>query len=288
MKKTLTLSENEFIGVIKRIAEQVNLNDYSQEDFFDVFFQVFRSWIGEKLGDEYKKYPMSLLLKKYGQEFAEDKGLVHRGHRDQFDSSYYSLEHYGKELVKKSFYTLPQLYQQQSFTEKYKKVIPHFVEMLELPSFINLTFEEREPNRVTVKFNTNFEEWMKYPERKSIDEYNTLTKLKKIFTDFGGVDFGNPAHGEVQMDYSSSKDFSTDEWVKKELNKVIKKAIRGLGGSENLHSIRFKPSNRGGRIELVFKDRYRFGYKEKRDFVSQAQEVVSNLGYGPNLSVDNV
>jgi hypothetical protein len=288
MKKTLTLSENQLIGVIKRIAEQVNLDDFSQSDFLDVFFQVFRSWIGEKLGDDYKKYPTSLLLKRYGQEFAQDKGLIHRGGRDQFDSSYYSLEHYGKELVRKSHYTLPSSYKDEKFTEKYKKVIPHFVEMLELPSFITVSFEEREPNRVTVKFHTNFDEWMKYPERKSIDEYNMLKKIKKIFEDFGGVDFGNPAYGEVEMNYSSTKDFSTDEWVKKQLNKVIKKAIRELDEGKNIHSIRFKPTNSGGKIELVFKDRYRFGYQEKNNLRSRAKDVVSSLGYGPNLSVDTV
>jgi hypothetical protein len=38
MKKTITLTESELIGMVRRIAEQVNLNDYSAEDFYDVFF----------------------------------------------------------------------------------------------------------------------------------------------------------------------------------------------------------------------------------------------------------
>lgn len=286
MKKTLILNENELVGVIKRIAEQVNLNDYSKEDFFDVFFQVFRSWIIEKLGEDAKKYPMSWLLKKYGQQFAEDKGLVHRGRREEFDSSYYSLEHYGRELVKMSHYELPQLYQQQKFTEKYKKAIPHFVEMLELPSFVTLTFVENEPNRVTLKYEINFDEWMKYPENVRIDEYNTTKKLKNLFVDFAGVEFGNPSHGEVSMDYESVKDYNVEKWVKNELNKVIKKAIRGVENSNKLHSIRFKPSNSGGRIDLIFKDDWNFGYQGKIDFTQKAREVVKSLGYGPNLTVD--
>jgi hypothetical protein len=288
MKKKLTLTENELIGVIKRISEQVNIDDYSKEDFIDVFFQVFRSWISEKLGEDYKKYPLSFLLKKYGQEFVENKELLHRGYREQFDSSYYSLEHFGKELVKKSHYQLPQLYKQEKFTEKYKKAIPHFVKMLELPSFINVSFLENEPNRVFLNFDVNFHEWMKYPQNKHINEYNILKKLKKIFGDFGGVDFGNPAHGEVQMEYSSIKDMNVDKWVKNELNKVIKKAIREIDGSKNLHSIRFKPSNDGGKIELVYKDRYNFGYNNKSEFTRKAREIVSSLGYGPNLKVDSV
>jgi len=286
MKKTLTLTENELIGVIKRISEQVNLDDYSREDFFDVFFQVFRSWISEKLGEDVKKYPMSWLLKKYGQQFVEDKGLIQRGGREEFDSSYHSLEHYGRELVKKAHYELPQLYKDEKFTEKYKKVIPHFVNMLELPPFITISFIENEPNRVIVKYDTNFDEWMKYPENVRIDEYNTTRKLKKLFVDFAGVDFGNPVYGEVSMDYESVKDFNVDKWVKNELNKVIKKAIREIENAKQLHSIRFKASNNGGRIELVFKDSYSFGYQEKLKFTQNAKEVVESLGYGPNLTVN--
>lgn len=283
MKKKITLTESELIGVVKRIAEQVNLNDYSAEDFYDVFFQVFRQWVSEKLGEDAKKYPMSLLLKKYGPEFAEKKGLVNRGNRSEFDSSHYSLEHYGKELVRKSHYSLPSLYAQEKFTDKYKKVIPHFVQMLELRPFISLEFIENEPNRVWIKFNIDFDAWMKYPERISINEYSITDKLKKIFENFGGVEFGNAAHGEVELNYKSVKDFGADEWVKKVLNKQIKKEIKSLPNGSQIHSIRFKPSNNGANIQLIFKDRY--GWSSANEVTKSAEELVKNLGYGPNLKV---
>ena len=284
MKKTITLTESELIGMVKRIAEQVNLNDYSAEDFYDVFFQVFRQWISERLGEDSKKYPMSLLLKKYGPEFAEQKGLTHRGARSEFDSSHYSLEYYGRELVKKAHYTLPASYKDEKFTEKYAKAIPHFVSMLELPPFINLTFTENEPNRVRLNVDTNYDEWMKYPTRYSVSEYNVMQKLKKIFEDFGGVDFGNPAHGEVEMNYSSLNQNGSDEWVKKVLNKTLKKSIRELPVGHLLHSIRFKPSSGGGEITLVFKDRAT--YDGKRRMTEQTRELLTQLGYGPNLRAD--
>jgi hypothetical protein len=284
MKKTLTLTESELIGMVKRIAEQVNLEDFSQSDFFDVFFQVFRSWISDELGDDYKKYPTSFLLKKYGQKFAEEKGLVHRGSRDTFDSSHYSLEHYGKELVRKSHYTLPSSYKDEKFTEKYVKVIPHFVSMLELPPFINLSFMENEPNRVRVNIQTDYDGWMKYPNRYTFNEHNITEKLKKVFQNFGGVDFGNPAYGEVDMSYNQYRDNDADEWVKKVLNKTLKKAIRELPIGHLLHSIRFKPSSSGGDISLVFKDRA--SYEGKRKMTESTRELLNNMGYGPNLKVD--
>lgn len=284
MKNKITLTESELIGMVKRIAEQVNLNDYSAEDFYDVFFQVFRQWIFEKLGEDAKKHPMSLLLKKYGSEFAEQKGLTHRGYRSEFDSSYHSLEHYGKELVKKAHYNLPSSYKDEKFTEKYAKAIPHFVSMMELPPFIDLTFMENEPNRVRVNINVNFDDWLKYPNKYNINEHNLTEKLKKIFENFGGVDFGNPAHGEVELTYNSFNDKGSDEWVKKVLNKKIKTEIRGLPLGRYLHSIRFKPNNGGGEIGLVFKERA--GYDTKRKITSESIELLKRMGYGPNLRVD--
>jgi hypothetical protein len=283
MKKTLTLTENELFGVIKRISEQVNFNDYSSEDFIDVFLQVFRPWITQKLGEDAKKYPMSWLLKKYGQEFTEDKGLVHRGSRDEFDPSYYSLEHYGKELVKKSHYELPQLYQEEKFMEKYKKMIPHFVDMLKLPSFIRLNFKESEPNRVLVGIDVDFGEWMKYPKLKTVEEYEIITNLKKLFSDFGGVEFGNPAHGEVHMSWVRETNSTTDEWVKNELNKIIKKKIRESDRENTIRAIKFTPSRSGGNITLMFKSNLWSG---KYETGKSTNNVIRQLGYGPNLTVD--
>ena len=125
---------------------------------------------------------------------------------------------------------------------------------------------------------------MKYPTRYSVSEYNVMQKLKKIFEDFGGVDFGNPAHGEVEMNYSSLNQNGSDEWVKKVLNKTLKKLIRELPIGHLLHSIRFKPSSGGGEITLVFKDRAT--YDGKRRMTEQTRELLTQLGYGPNLRAD--
>lgn len=289
MKKIVKLTESELIGVVKRIAEEIDLSDYEREDFIDVFFQSFRSWISKELGEEFSKYPMSWLLKRYGQKFAEEKQLIHRGSRDTFDTSYYSLEHYGKELVKRAHYTLPSLYKNEKFTDKYKKVIPHFVEMLNLPSFVSLEFIENRVNSVTVVFHVNFEEWMKYPEEYKLNTWTIFENLKKLFINFAGVEFGNPAHGEVSITHNSYwKDEAPQKWVKTDLNKIIKKSIREIEDSKILHSIRFKASDNGGDIELVFKDDWGIGYDRKSEFTRKAQDVVKSLNYGPNLKVRRV
>ena len=289
MKKIITLTETELIGVVNRIAEEINLSDYEREDFIDVFFQSFRSWISKELGEEFSKYPMSWLLKRYGQKFVEEKELIHRGSRDTFDTSSYSLEHYGRELVKRAHYTLPSLYKNEKFTDKYKKVIPQFIEMLNLPSFVTLELIEDRVNNVNVIYHINFEEWMKYPEEYKLNTWNIFNNFKKLFENFAGVEFGNPAHGEVLMTHNSSwKDEVPQKWIKTDLNKVVKKAIRGIEDSKILHSIRFGASENGGRIELVFKNDWGIGYDRKSEFTKKVEDVVKSLGYGPNLDVRRV
>jgi hypothetical protein len=107
MKRIIRLTENQLVGVVKRIYEEFNIDDYDTTDFYDVFFQVFKPWITEKLGDNVSRYPISFLLTKYGQEFIEDMDIVtmrRGGQPREFRTNINSIEHYGKELVKKSHY----------------------------------------------------------------------------------------------------------------------------------------------------------------------------------------
>ena len=41
--------------------EEVNIRDYTQEDFIDVYITVFKNWIKENYGDSELKYPFSYL-----------------------------------------------------------------------------------------------------------------------------------------------------------------------------------------------------------------------------------
>jgi len=106
MKKAILLKESELINMIKTIAEQVevDLDQYDDSDFIDVFVFVFRNWINNKLGDEAKKYPFSFLVKKYGQRFLEDTfadkyGKLFGSERN-VDFNLYNLPRIGKKLVK--------------------------------------------------------------------------------------------------------------------------------------------------------------------------------------------
>ena len=286
MKKSITLKESELVRLVKIIVEEVDLSDYAYEDFIDVFFQVFRSWLSNKLGEDIKKYPMSYLLKQYLPEFGKEKELTPTGRSGTYPFDYWSIIDYGKELVNKSHYELPKLYVDTKFTDKYKKAIPFMIGSLGLPSFIALTLDEEKPNRVLLKIDVDYDGWLKYPERFSLDNSKILNDLQSNFNKYTGVQFGNPSHGEVEMKHLGLLRFKIDDWVKNILNKQIKPLIKGLPGSEHVKSIKFDTTSNGGRISIVFKKDWNFGTNERIDFINSARRAVEDkLGYGPNLTI---
>lgn len=280
MKKTLKLTETELINVIKLITEQINFDDYSREDFIDVFLQVFRSWIFDKLGEDFKKYPISYLLKKYGPDFAVEKGLLHNNEKDDFDGR--DIDYYGLELAQKSHYSLPSLYSNKKFTEKYKKIIPPIIESLKVPDFVKIDLIEDEPNRVEVRVAVDFGKWMKYPENIRVDVNSICDELINLFEKYVGVEFGNPAYGYVSM-HPGKLAMDEKEWVNTELNNYIKKEIRKQPNSNTLQSIRFWLTGNGGHINLVFKTSSNI--IDNRIFTEETAKLVKDLGYGPNLIV---
>lgn len=290
MKRVIKLTENELVKVVKRIYEEINLEDYDTPDFYDAFFRVFNPWILKKLGDKASKYPISLLLKKYGQEFIEEMGIA----TDQFgrpkDFAIRSISRYGKELVNKSHYQLPNLYSYVKFTEKYKKVLPYFVEMLNLPPYINISFTENSPNRVVIDFDINYDEYLKDPQKVNRNEYKITEDLKKLLSNYAGVEFGNPAYGEVKMSYNRviDADYVIQNWVKKVFNTKIKKKIKEVDTNNIIHSIKFSGGISNGDIELIFKRKNDFGFiksQVKKDVVKDVADALEELGYGPNLTV---
>jgi hypothetical protein len=106
------------------LNEELDLSGYSDEDFIEVFVEYFRPWIKETHGDEVGMYPMSLLVKKYLDDF--------NNHYELYVGSAYGgillrMAKSGMALAKKGIKKLPSLNKDFLFTEKFKKVIDHFV-----------------------------------------------------------------------------------------------------------------------------------------------------------------
>ena len=266
--------------------EQVNLEDYADEDFIEGFLITFRQWITEKLGDESKKYPLSYLLKKYGSDFEKEMGIP-VGYGDSSNFSHYRLLQSGRRLAEKEKYSLPSMNPGVKFTEKYAKLLSHFIEKIELPDYVSISMEEKIPNKIDVRFDVDFPKMIVSPEFKPLSSGNLLYSLKKYLEGFGGVEFGNPNYGQVQMNGKKLNYVGLDEWVKNVLNKKIKKEIKTLiPYSKNIHSIRFDVDGGKADMKIIFKDDFRWNLR--REVVSGIREYLTNLGYNTNvLRVDS-
>jgi hypothetical protein len=281
MKKTLIITESEHIKVVNRIFESYSDDTYDDEDYVEVFLHYFRPWIRANHGDEVGEYPLSFLVKKYIAEFAEANGIrpeeVIYGYRNNLTNS----ANIGKRLVKMGKHKLPSLRSQEKFTERYKKPLDFFVAQLGLPEFIKLNFTEKTPFNVEVEFLINWEGLIKYQGEGTFHTDRIKKEIRDKIQGFLGVEFGNPVHGQLKLDFGRPQYIGVDEWVKKTLNKEIKKAVRGLPRAPlMLHAIKFETNNPsiGGELKFSFKS-----WNGRNEFMRSVKELLQSMGYNTNI-----
>ena len=293
MKKIITFGESELIDMVKTIVEQVNqdLELYDENDFIDVFISLFRNWIGNKLGEDAKKYPFSYLLNKFGQEFLEQT------FGDEYEKYFHDnrdvtiarhlIPKIGKNLVQIGAHVLPSLRQDKKFTERFgKRIIDNLIEMLKLPSYARLELVEDKPNDLDATLYIDYPTFLKSKE-PSMGNYNNsiLIKLKSLLGNTLGVEFGNPVHGKIKLNFTIKIE-NEDEWVKKVLNKEIKKHIKQMPDGDYVHSIRFEPKTDKAIIKIVYKESS-YRRMHQHEFRKKVSDYLKGLGY-TKIDVENV
>ena len=281
MKKFTALTEERIQKIVSIVKEAIN--DYADEDYLEAFLITFRQWITEKLGDESKKYPLSLLLNKYGSEFEDAIGVKdsYYGYDDEATYSPYRLKRVARDLVKKGKYVLPNLRAEEKFTEKYKKVISHFLRQMEIPDYVTVKLKEDKPNEITIGADVDFPTMIKQPKYKNINIGNIERKLREYLESYGGVEFGNPTYGKVYMSNDKLNFVGLDEWVKNVLNKKIKKDIKAIAPNL-IHAIRFEAYGGKATLKIIFKDS---GWGRRNDAIKKMREYVQSEGYSPDVLV---
>jgi len=292
MSKIVTLTKTQLTEMVKTIVEQVemDLSQYDDNDFTDVFIFLFRKWVENKLGEESKKYPFSFLLKKYGQEFLRetfgDSYLKYFRNNDEVNlRGGYMVPKIGKYLVQMGAHTLPSLRGEEKFTEKYAKHFQRLIKMLELPSWVKVEIREDKPNEVLVNLYVDYGSYLKV-ESSYLNQYNLQKKLQTLLEDYLGVEFGNPVHGNLNLTLQIISE-NEEAWVKNVLNKEIKKHIKAMPDGKNVHSIRFEPRISGNsNLRIVYKE-HSHRNMHQYDFRNKVREYLKGLGYH-KIDVENV
>lgn len=292
MKKIITFGESELISMVKTIVEQVNqdLELYDENDFIDVFISLFRNWIGNKLGEDVKKYPFSYLLNKFGQEFLEQT------FGDEYEKYFHDnrdvtiarhvIPKIGKNLVQIGAHILPSLRQDKKFTERFgKRIIDNLIEMLKLPSYARLELVEDKPNDIDATLYIDYPTFLK-SEESLINGYSNpiLIKLKSVLGNYLGVEFGNPVHGKIKLNFGIKIE-NEDEWIKKVLNKEIKKHIKQMPDGDYVHSIRFEPKTDKAIMKIVYKESS-YRRMHQHEFRKKVSDYLKGMGY-TKIDVEN-
>ena len=275
------LNKSEMIKFVSMIVEQVNLEGYTDEDFVEVFVNLFRPWVKSKHGDEVGKYPMSYLIKKHLEEFASDNKIELQRF---YGGDLKKIIEIGRQIVRNGAYQLPSLNTNKKFTERFKKPLFFLVDNLNVPDFINLQFDEETPNRVRGEVVVNFPKLIK-SSNSSKSAYRISQKLQKSFEDYLGVEFGSPVHGKLDFYLNTTPIYvGLDEWIKKELNKNIKKQIKELPLAErNISSLKFilNTNHIKGEIKIGWKRDAR--WTEHNKVKDEVRNILKSMGYNTEI-----
>ena len=270
------------INFVSMLIEQVNLEGYTDEDFIEVFVNLFRPWVKSKHGDEIGQYPMSFLVKKYVDEFLAD---IKVDVDVRYESGLKKFVRIGREIVRSGTYNLPSLNSNEKFTERYKKHIEFIINHLNLHEYINIKFNEDSPNKVYGEAIVDFQKLLKSQDNPPTIRQIAIN-LTKFFEDFLGIEFGSPVHGKLDFYLNSTPTYvGLNEWTKNEFNKNIKKEIKNLPSAErNISSLKLILDNHSrlkAEIKIGWKRDSR--WSEHNKIKEEVRNILKSMGY--NLEI---
>jgi hypothetical protein len=262
------------------LNEELDLSGYSDEDFMEVFVEYFRPWIKKTHGNEVGKYPMSLLVKKYLEEFSQNYELnVYFGYGNMLSK----MVKVGMALAQKGVRELPSLNRGVLFTEKFKRSIDHFISAYNFPDFVKLRFEENSPFNVYGYLEIEFEPAMKY-EGKLNDIVNFGTEFIRFIKSYLGFEIGSTAHGKLNINMGTPRFVGQEEWIKNFFNKIFKKEIKKSPRTQSyLHSVKLEiQAYQGVYSKIILTFKRSTSWSTENAIVEEIKGYLQGLGYNTN------
>lgn len=270
----LYLNKAEFTSFLKTIVENVQL-EYDEMDYYSAFFDILKDWLRKNIPENELGYPIGFLLKKYQGRFLREL-TGDDEYTDDYEINRWEIEDVVKKIIENGHYTLPSMYREEKFTEKYTRAINFLINGFNLPSWAKVYVDEEVPNYVKIGVNIDFPKMIKDDSDIEIPR-SIPNKLIDGLKEYFGVESGNPAYGFVNLQSFGSNYQNVENWSKTELKK-IKDGIKKIPNSERLQSIRFFPEEHKPTIKLVFK-RDSWEYTPNKLLRDKVEKLVRDMGY---------
>ena len=277
------IKESQFPNLLNIVMEQIDDDRYDEVDIYDAFFQIFRSWIANNAQEKDKQSPMSFLMKKYGYRFVKeylgDEFSEKIGMGQNHTLSRYDIQKVMREIVKQGKYKMSSNRADVKFTEKFGKYMDFIIDAVGIPSWIDLEIEEQKPYDITLKFNTNIDGMLKDESANRYSPSSLKNKFTKYIENYLGVEEGNPLHGDISVDYTSTD--NSKEWTKKVFT-PIKNTIKTFK-DKSVRAIKLKIHNSYAEMTVYFFDG--LPWTERKPLQEKIKEYINSLGLR-NLRVE--
>jgi hypothetical protein len=279
MKKNI----NKFVNMI---MEEVRIQDYTDEDFIDVFIMVFKTWVKENYGEEEVKYPFSYINKKHQAEFLKSLDI-------ETPHSYYKntnlMSSIGKKIVEKALHSYKEVPKSdESWFDKpiNQKIWKSLEKELNLPSYMRIEVVEESPRNLAVGITVDFVDFIKSTEKNPYKTGYTLTdKMRKFLSKYGGIKFGNPLHGELRLNEKYYNYDGFDEWLKTGFNKEIKSAVKKeLKDSSVYRGLKYQTKYGEPNITILWSSRL---WGDKGNDTDKVRKIIRDMGYSYNLNISS-
>jgi len=274
---------NKFVSMI---MEEVRIQDYTNEDFVDVFIMVFKTWVKENYGEEEVKYPFSYIKKKHQAEFLKFLDIEKPY---SYNSDFVLMANIGRKIVEKALHSYKEVPKSdESWFDKpiNQKLWKSLEKELNLPSYMRIEVVEESPRNLAVGITVDFVDFIKSTEKNPYKTGHMLTeKMRKFLSKYGGVKFGNPLHGELRLNEKYYNYDGFDEWLKTGFNKEIKSAVKKeLKDSSVYRGLKYQTKYGEPNITILWSSRL---WGDKGNDTDKVRKIIRDMGYSYNLNISS-
>jgi len=264
------------------IMEEVSIRDYTQEDFVDVYITVFKNWIKENYGESELKYPFSYLKNKYEDKFYKTYNLE----KERWAGEYSAMSKAGKKFVEMSLHAYEDVPATDSswFDKPLNQKLWKSVEnQFKFPSYMKVDVVETRPRNLELRVNVDFVDFIKSPEKNPYPtSWRLQNEIQKFMQKYGGVKFGNPLHGDLNLSEGYYNFEGHEDWLNKTLKKEIKPKLKKEVDDPSFRGLKYEMKSGEPTLKILYSSR---NWSARDEIQRKVEKFFRDMGYSNNLRI---